>query len=454
MAYRNFRILSRTTNYLLLSFLTIFVLFGCVEAIDSDNDGLEDSDEIKFHTDINDADSDDDGVLDGYERDWNKNTDGKGDINALDFDSDDDGIWDGVEMGITEVNLHNDTDLTKNHFKADADPETNTSMIHWDTDGDHLGDAEEDLNKNGRYDKELNETDPLYPDRDGDGFVDAADVDIDGDGMYNLFEKTYGLDIYDPSDADFDPDNDGFSNLYEYLGNDNKAGNQDWSDPLDPNSFPDLPPSVIFAPDKIEKYINSSVVIDSKILQVDDSLQDIGMGLVFVWKWGDGNDDQDIIYNPDRFTKEHIYTKVGRYVLSLEVFDQYNKSSNDSIIIVIQESPDIPNPNDTTMGDGDNKDGSDEFNLSYNNLYSSILTLIFIGLLVVLLIVVVIFFIFWPKGDKNVSAPSYYKRSRSEDSRVVPSYLDDIESYGRNRDQMQRPRYYDDYYFKRPQIKK
>ncbi len=212
--------------------------------MDTDGDGLSDAQEITYHTDLEDADSDDDGVLDGAEINWNADTDNSGTINALDHDSDNDGIFDGTEMGITKNDLQPNTDLNKNHFFEDADPTTNTSMVHWDTDGDHLGDGEEDKNKNGRLDKELNETDPLFADRDNDGIEDKADDDIDGDGMTNEFEWLFELDAYDPLDAYEDLDGDGYTNYEEYLGDDNKPGNKDWTDPKDPNHYPKVDPYV------------------------------------------------------------------------------------------------------------------------------------------------------------------------------------------------------------------
>ncbi len=45
----------------------------------------------------------------------------------------------------------------------------------------------------------------------------AAEVDTDGDGMPDWWEKKYGLDPNDPSDAAKDKDGDGYTNLEEYL---------------------------------------------------------------------------------------------------------------------------------------------------------------------------------------------------------------------------------------------
>jgi clumping factor A len=46
-----------------------------------------------------DADSDDDGVLDGSEPNPGLDMDGDGLIDVLDVDSDNDGLYDGTEMG-------------------------------------------------------------------------------------------------------------------------------------------------------------------------------------------------------------------------------------------------------------------------------------------------------------------------------------------------------------------
>ncbi len=61
--------------------------------------------------------------------------------------------------------------------------------------------------------------------------AEAKDLDSDGGGIPDWWEKQYGLDPLNPDDDTIDSDGDGFSNLIEYY-----AG----TDPLDPNSHPDL----------------------------------------------------------------------------------------------------------------------------------------------------------------------------------------------------------------------
>jgi hypothetical protein len=220
---------------------------------DQDNDGLLDQYEVLFGTDMDDPDTDDDGVLDGNEKlnptvnpsHEENDPDGDGWNNARDVDSDDDGIYDGTECGLTYGDVYGDinfTDLDQGNFIPDADPNTVTNMTNPDTDGDTLSDGIEDSNANGKYEPTLNETDPLFKDYDNDHMHDDyEDDDDDNDGMSDVFETTYpnALDPLDDSDKLEDYDGDGFSNYDEYLGNDREPGNDDWTDPEDYTSQPE-----------------------------------------------------------------------------------------------------------------------------------------------------------------------------------------------------------------------
>lgn len=61
--------------------------------------------------------------------------------------------------------------------------------------------------------------------------MDVDTIDNDVDGMPDVFEKKYGLNPFDPDDADLDADNDGFTNKEEY---------QSQTDPTNATDAPSL----------------------------------------------------------------------------------------------------------------------------------------------------------------------------------------------------------------------
>ncbi|MGC6514821.1 MAG: OmpA family protein, partial [Myxococcota bacterium] len=147
-----------------------------------------------YGTDPLDADSDDDGVIDGNEVD-DYGTD------PLDTDTDDDGIQDGTELG--RSNGH-PTDTDPAVFIPDADPTTTTDPLDADTDDGGISDGVEDANANGAIDAgEIDPNDPVddtfFVDSDGDGLSDGAET-VGSDGIPNSGDET------DPFDADTDDD--------------------------------------------------------------------------------------------------------------------------------------------------------------------------------------------------------------------------------------------------------
>jgi hypothetical protein len=164
-------------------------------APDTDGDGIPDPNETDIGTDPNDADSDDDGVIDGDEPDFDQDSDGDGLINALDPDSDNDGLYDGTELGLDCQNPA--TDSAAGTCTADGDPATTTDPLDADTDNGGVSDGSEDSDLDGVID--AGETDPTA----GNGADDNPNDDTDGDGLTDDLEETIGTD---PNDADSDDD--------------------------------------------------------------------------------------------------------------------------------------------------------------------------------------------------------------------------------------------------------
>jgi hypothetical protein len=93
-------------------------------------------------TDPRDADTDDDGVLDGAEPSPFADSDGDGLVDALDVDSDDDGLLDGTELGVTTTSSA--TDVARGFFVPDADTSSTTDPRRADTDRGSVIDGVED----------------------------------------------------------------------------------------------------------------------------------------------------------------------------------------------------------------------------------------------------------------------------------------------------------------------
>lgn len=167
--------------------------------VDSDGDGLTDAMEAELGTDPMDADSDDDGLLDGLEpRDVDSDGDGTKDV--LDPDSDDDGLTDGLEAGVGERPVDSDPAV----FRADADPSTTTNPRVADTDGGGVADGVEDANGNGRVDP--GETDPWNA---NDDRVVVVDVGVDAGGVDMgpvMVDAMVRVDMAPRSDAGVEPE--------------------------------------------------------------------------------------------------------------------------------------------------------------------------------------------------------------------------------------------------------
>ncbi len=150
--------------------------------------------------------------------------DSDGAINDLDNDDDNDGVWDLDDINPYNVYSDSDADGISDYVETGGDgrynPFEDTNPLEQDSDGDGLKDGLEDTNKNGIQD--ANESNPLdrcspsaktpVCDFDGDGIINAFDLDDDNDGVADLTDAI-------PFDSNSDSDLDGISDGQE-TGND------------------------------------------------------------------------------------------------------------------------------------------------------------------------------------------------------------------------------------------
>ena len=201
--------------------------------LDSDNDYILDGAEDVNANGVQDpgetdwlvADTDGDGLLDGWEAVWG--------CDPLDENTDDDGWNDGDEIALAGTDPTNPDhdgdgriDGIGNEDLADPDMDGMNNALDFDSDNDGRTDSEEDFNEDGIVDSSpgFGETDPELYDTDGDGYSDGYEVyesytdpldggiDSDGDGWMDGAEMTTWKT--DPMDADTDGDDipDGVEN--------------------------------------------------------------------------------------------------------------------------------------------------------------------------------------------------------------------------------------------------
>ena len=236
------------------------VVIGC----DSDGDGIND---------FADLDDDNDGIPDTVET--TADTDGDGIPNSLDLDSDNDGIPDVQEAGGSDTNNDGIIDgfIDLNGDGLDDNTAANP-LPNPDTDGDGIVNAQDlDSDNDGITDV----TEAGGTDANGDGILDGY-VDTDGDGWNDVADANNGGTSLPTPDTDgdghndyvdLDSDNDGIPDVIEAGGTDTNGdgiidGFTDTDgDGLSDNVDPDNGGTPLPNPDTDGDGVNDAIDLDS-----------------------------------------------------------------------------------------------------------------------------------------------------------------------------------------------
>ncbi len=227
-------------------------------------------------TDPNDADMDDDGLIDGFEGWGNKISNHTDPRNA---DTDGDGLGDlqDILLGTDPLNPDSDHDGVldgEEFFKYGTNP------AYDDTDQDGILDGEEIY---------LYHTNPLSPDSDGDGITDGMEVlvygtdpmdeDMDNDGLTDWEELFY----YFTNAKLYDTDGDGLSDGEEVLTYFTNPMN--WDSDNDSIWYPNEQGNYTFPMsdgDEVKKYGTNPLSSDTDSDGIYDSLElYLGSGLIY-----------------------------------------------------------------------------------------------------------------------------------------------------------------------------
>ncbi len=247
-----------------------------------------------------DADSDDDGILDGDEMN-NYLT------NPINPDSDDDGLKDGLELGFAYPSDYYSPGCFRGTPVYPNGPmDAYASYSDWQSDSyKHTDDIRYLQGSSGYVDTDVTTTsDPLDPDSDGDGILDGEE-DVDHDGAVDADET-------DPNDMDSDDDGilecaEGYSNSFwwEDLDGDNLCNAVDMDsdgDGIDDGiesglTVGDVGPYTdlgVFVPDLDPTTTTDPVNIDSDFDGLSDGTEDVnGNGMCDTGETDAADDDTD-----------------------------------------------------------------------------------------------------------------------------------------------------------------
>ncbi|MDE6254080.1 MAG: hypothetical protein K2M78_15855 [Lachnospiraceae bacterium] len=226
---------------------------------DTDGDGIPDSKEEDFGTDMTNPDTDGDGIPDGFEVLYAS-------TNPLKVSTLDNGISDA------------DSDIDEDGLTVLEEYMQGTDPLNSDTDNDGLNDGEEQA---------VYGTDPLNPDTDGDGIKDGDEVII---GLNPLNPETFGypdseykstqkINYNDSILEEINQNNDDYRMMLEIEARgsafaDLTVRESAYSDILENGSILGTVPEILYADEENIENIKLTFDIDSKNIYEDYSSKD------------------------------------------------------------------------------------------------------------------------------------------------------------------------------------
>jgi K319L-like, PKD domain len=167
-------------------------------------------------------------------------------------------------------------------------------------------------------------------------YLDGSPNDTDGDGMTNPWEASYGLNPFDPDDADLDLDSDGLSNLEEFLSEANPTdpdtdddGVRDGDDqaPRDPT---DNRPVADAGEDQ---------ELDPTVVTLDGSASHDPNGDLLTYSWTQKQGPAVALSDSHNVSPAFLAKQSGAYRFELVVRDGKVNSLPDEVVVTIRNVP-------------------------------------------------------------------------------------------------------------------
>jgi hypothetical protein len=169
-------------------------------------------------------------------------------------------------------------------------------------------------------------------------FLNGSATDTDGDGMPNEWEATYGLNPFDPSDADADLDDDGLPNLGEYeTGTHPQDEDTDDDEILDGDDEYPLDP--LNGNTRPNADAGEDQELDPTVVTLDGSGSYDADGDLLSYTWTQQEGPEVTLSDEHTVSPAFLGTESGDYVFELVVSDGSLESLPDEVTVTIRNVP-------------------------------------------------------------------------------------------------------------------